>query len=80
MDASWEENNMKIKEIKSQNRRDFTAIYICEHCGHEKTSYGYDDANFHQNVIPNTECEKCGEIAPNDYRPLATKYPDGMSI
>lgn len=27
---------MKIKEIISQNRRDFTAIYQCEHCGHER--------------------------------------------
>lgn len=26
---------MKIKEIKSQHRRDFFAIYVCEHCGNE---------------------------------------------
>jgi len=27
---------MKIKKIVSQHRRDFIAIYECEHCGHEE--------------------------------------------
>lgn len=71
---------MKIKEILSQHRRDFTAIYVCEHCGYEEESGGYDDANFHQNVIPKMPCSKCGKVASEDYRPLATKYPDGMRI
>jgi len=65
---------MKIKEIKSQNRRDFVAVYECEHCGHIHEGYGYDDANFHNNVIPNMECEKCNKKAPDNYRPLTTKY------
>ena len=48
---------MKIKEIISQSRRDFTAIYECEHCEHiTDPSYGYDDANFHNNVIPVMKC------------------------
>jgi len=47
---------MKIKEILTQHRRDFEAIYICEHCQNERKGSGYDDANFHQNVIPNMEC------------------------
>lgn len=54
---------MRIKEKISQHRRDFTAIYECEHCGATKRDYGYDDANFHQNVIPNMQCPECGEIA-----------------
>lgn len=70
---------MKIKEILNQSRRDFNAIYICEHCGHEKKSYGYDDTNFHVNVIPNMKCDECGKIA-KDYRPLTTRYPDDMLI
>lgn len=65
---------MKIKEIISQSRRDFTAIYICEHCEHEYTGNGYDDANFHNNVIPDKICPKCGKRAKDDYRPLAPKY------
>jgi len=71
---------MKIKEIKSQHRRDFTAIYECEHCGVSKKGRGYDDRNFHNNVIPEMECEKCGKTASDSYRPLATKYPDGQQI
>ena len=72
---------MKIKRIISQNRRDFMADYECEHCGHvEKNQSGYDDSHFHQNVIPNMKCEKCGEKASADYRPLTTKYPDNETV
>lgn len=50
---------MRIKQILSQNRRDFWAIYECEHCGYTKKDSGYDDANFHENVIPNQlKCDK----------------------
>jgi len=65
---------MRIKEIKSQMRRDFRAIYECEHCGYEQESYGYDDDNFHRNVIPGMKCPECGKMASDNYRPLATKY------
>lgn len=71
---------MKIKEIVSQHRRDFRAIYECEHCGTTHESYGYDDANFHNNVIPKMECKVCGKISSNEYRPLTTKYPEGMQV
>jgi protein-arginine kinase activator protein McsA len=71
---------MKIKKIIWQDRRDFRAIYICENCDYEIESYGYDDSNFHKNVIPEMECQECGEKAPSDYRPLNTKYPEGYQI
>ncbi len=71
---------MKIKEITSQNRRDFHAIYVCEHCGNQRSGTGYDDENFHKNVIPKMECKECGKSADKNYRPLATKYPDGWVI
>jgi len=71
---------MKIKQIKSQHRRDFTAIYECEHCGFEHPGTGYDDANFHQNVIPKMTCLECGKSTGDDYRPMATKYPAGMVV
>ncbi len=72
---------MKIKKIDSQYRRDFYAIYECQHCGHEERKGGYDDANFHQNVIPKMECEKCGKTASDgNYRPQNTKYPEGMIV
>jgi transcription elongation factor Elf1 len=71
---------VKIKTITSQHRRDFQAIYECEHCGETSRGGGYDDANFHQNVIPQMACGKCGKKAAPEYRPLATKYPEGMQL
>lgn len=71
---------MKIKEIKSQSRRDFQAVYECEHCGHTQDGSGYDDDNFHQNVIPTMKCEKCKKTSGDNYRPLSTKYPEGYVI
>lgn len=69
---------MRIKKIISQSRRDFTAIYECEHCGKEEESSGYDDANFHQNVSPTFKCNECGEKSPEGYCALTTKYPEGF--
>lgn len=75
---------MKVKQINSQHRRDFYADYECEGCGHiVKNASGYDDANFHQNVIPEMECPQCKQSSRSlgvDYRPLTTKYPEGYQI
>ena len=71
---------MKIKEITYQSRRDFRAIFVCEDCGFEEERWGYDDRNFHENVIPDMECPKCGKKAMANYRPLATKYSDDVVI
>ncbi len=71
---------MKIKKIVSQHRRDFTAIYECEHCGAEKQQGGYDDAYYHQNVIPEMTCDECGKTAGDDYRALTTKHPEGAVV
>jgi len=71
---------MKIVQILSQHRRDFQAIFKCEHCGHELTRSGYDDSYFHQNVIPEMKCDHCGKAAPKTFRPLTTKYPDGQQV
>ena len=71
---------MKIQQIVSQSRRDFTAIYECEHCGTTYKASGYDDSNFHSNVIPSMKCSTCGKTADKDYRPLTTKYPDSEVV
>lgn len=71
---------MRIKEILWQHRRDFQAVYECEHCGATVQGCGYDDANFHQNVIPKMKCQNCGKTAPDNYRPLTTKYPEDYQI
>lgn len=71
---------MRIKRFISQHRRDFTAVYECEHCGYEEEGAGYDDAYFHNKVIPNKVCPKCGKKAREDYRPFAPKYPEGVQL
>ena len=73
---------MRIKKILYQHRRDFRAIYVCPFCGYEKEGSGYDDAYFHQNVIPEMICDKCGKTEKDGttYQPRATKYPEGFQI
>ena len=75
---------MKITEITYQHRRDFEAETVCEGCGATGTiTRGYDDDNYHQNVIPNIHCHKCGKSSNDlgvDVRPLKTKYPEGFQI
>lgn len=71
---------MKIKTIKSQHRRDFTAVYECEHCGHEHEGSGYDDTYFHAEVVPKMKCPQCGKMSPEMYRSLETKYPDAQMV
>jgi len=74
---------MKIQQITSQHRRDFHAIYECEGCGTTEDGSGYDDGYFHQSVIPEMKCDNCGKTSNDlgvDYRPLTTKYPDGMQL
>lgn len=72
---------MKIKEIVSQHRRDFYAIYECEHCGHVTgKESGYDDDYFHSQVIPKMKCASCEKTASDSYRPLATKYNAGEIV
>ena len=71
---------MRIKKILRQHRRDFTALYECEHCGALKEDSGYDDEYFHMNIVPTMKCPECGKIADRDYRPLSTKYPEGQQV
>lgn len=71
---------MKIKKITSQHRRDFIAIMECGHCGNEKKIRGYDDANYHNNVIPAMECAECGRAEGAQYRPLAPRYTENVQL
>lgn len=71
---------MRIQKIESQSRRDFTAVYECEHCHATKRGYGYDDGHFHNNIIPMMTCDACGKSGGDNYKPRDTKYPDGMVI
>lgn len=72
---------MRIKTILSQHRRDFYAVYECDHCGHETGKQpGYDDANFHQNVIPSMKCPKCGQTAKASTPKTAPTVPAHVVI
>lgn len=75
---------MKIKQFTSQIRRDFWADYECETCGYvEVHKSGYDDRNFHENVVPNMKCPHCcrtSKDSSDKYSPLLTKYPEGYQI
>lgn len=71
---------MKIKRITSQSRRDFDAVYECEHCGATEQGSGYDDSYFHNTVIPEMKCTGCGKSAGEDYRPLAPKYSEDQVV
>jgi primosomal protein N' len=75
-----EVTEMRISKILSQNRRDFYALYVCEHCGHVEEASGYDDHNFHAGVIPAMECKKCGKTAPEDFEPVTPLYPEGVQL
>lgn len=67
---------MRIKRIVSQHRRDFHALYECEHCGATREGTGYDDSYFHEEVVPKMKCKECGKVAGDEYRALSPKYGD----
>jgi len=72
---------MHIKHMISQHRRDFRAVFKCEHCEFEEERSGYDDTYFHQKVIPTIKCLQCGKTADIEkFRAMATKYPDGAEL
>jgi hypothetical protein len=70
---------MKILKITNQNRRDFLAEMICEGCGNIQRLRGYDDRNYHDNVIPEMKCSACvksrNDLGIKQY-PTSTKYAD----
>ncbi|MEE8598929.1 MAG: hypothetical protein V3S69_05385 [Dehalococcoidales bacterium] len=70
---------MHIKKILTRHRRDFTAIYECEHCGHMHTDSGYDDCNFHNNVVPSWHCSSCNKTA-TAATATTPKYSEGLQL
>lgn len=72
---------MRILKKISQNRRDFSAVLVCEHCeATQELKSGYDDTHYHENVIPVIKCAVCGKTASSDYEPQATKYPEDLIV
>lgn len=52
---------MQIKSIETQIRNDMYGQLECEGCGHTQKFVGYDDDNYHRNVIPKIKCKGCGK-------------------
>ena len=68
---------MFIKEIRSQSRRDIYGTLQCECCGHGQKFVGYDDDNYHRNVVPSIKCKSCGKSAKDvgaNAKPMTPKY------
>lgn len=58
---------MFIQKVINHHRNDFSAIMECEHCQSEhKLITGYNDDNYHQNVIPAMKCKSCGKNRAGD--------------
>ena len=55
---------VKIKHVVDQRGRDITAVYVCEHCGHESVSYGYDTEHWRVYVVPSMQCMACWRVSP----------------
>lgn len=71
---------MRVKDITAQHRRDFQAVYECEHCGRCVKGTGYDDSYFHEKVVPSMVCGCCGEKAADSFRALAPKYCESTAL
>lgn len=60
---------MRIECYLARHGNDFSAVFVCEHCGAHKTiKDGYDDHNFHRYVIPQFFCDSCGKNRAGEAR------------
>ena len=58
---------MKIKKIISCLGNDYSAVMVCEHCGHECIDeHGYNDSFYHNKIIPNMICLNCHKNRAGD--------------
>jgi hypothetical protein len=57
---------------------------ICEFCNNESLNeYGYDDRFYHDEVIPNMECNQCNKSTKSEGCEILvtpTKYPEGFQV
>ena len=73
---------MRITEILNQHRRDFFATYTCQ-CGATINTDGYDDAHFHETVVPNMKCKVCNKTEleyTTTPEILTPRYAEGMQL
>ena len=67
---------MKIKMVTFKHGNDFAATLECEHCQNlQELHTGYNDNYYHENVLPEISCKKCGKSRNNK----ETNNPDGLA-
>jgi hypothetical protein len=75
---------MIIKKVLTYCRRDFTATLECEFCkAMDHLSSGYDDSNYHNNVLANRKCKNCDKSSisgKSKIIPKEPKYPENFVI
>lgn len=72
---------MRLLRKTRQHRRDFTGVFECEHCGHTHERSGcYDDAYYHEHVIPRLPCPQCGEASPFANAQSSPDVPAGVVL
>jgi hypothetical protein len=53
---------MRINNYTFENRNDFHANLVCEHCGHMgELRSGYHDSFYYTQVIPSILCARCNK-------------------
>ena len=68
---------MKITKVTNRINNDFWATVSCEHCGAVVTNWsGYEDTNYHQNVMPKFHCKECGQNRAGETKALTPKQVD----
>jgi hypothetical protein len=52
---------MHLTQRDPMTGNDIYGTLTCEHCGHkQKLRGGYNDAYYHNNVMPKIKCDNCG--------------------
>lgn len=64
--ASEGGRDLKIAEVVYQQERDFSAVLVCEHCGHSYKEWGYIDDYFMREVLPQAVCPNCHKNRAGD--------------
>jgi len=52
---------MIVKKAAVIRNNDLKVCLECPHCGHREETYGYNDANWWNNVVQTMECPACGK-------------------
>ena len=71
---------MRINKILDRTRRDIYCLYECEHCGYTEKGSGYDDDNYHNNVVPKLKCKDCLRNSEGIGPKFTPKYGDHVVI